>query len=235
MEEKNQIKKPKKPNGVRYASYVYIAMAVCVVTVLAVSIYTMSYEYGDFGTISLAPHEISKPKPDVSKSDNNNQSEKPVGGEESGVVDTIDPIKKNPTFVSPLKGAYLKGYAMDSLVFSKTMKDYRVHSGIDIAAPLGTAVNAYSDGIISAIEDNDMMGKCIYITHEYGVTSVYMNLSKTIPETIKVGASVKAGDIIGAVGCTACEEINEDPHLHFELILDGENIDPEKELKSIKK
>ena len=60
--------------------------------------------------------------------------------------------------------------------------------------------------------------------------TVYANLSPTLAEGIAVGTELKTGDVLGYVGKTALSESADDPHLHFEMILDGKHIDPEQEL-----
>ena len=71
-----------------------------------------------------------------------------------------------------------------------------------------------------------MMGQTVEITHSEGCKTVYKNLSTKIPEGLKQGAKVKAGDTIGYVGDTSLTEISEEPHLHFEVWLDGATADP---------
>ena len=110
------------------------------------------------------------------------------------------------------------------------MQDYRVHSGIDIACEAGSNVIAFTDGVITSVSDDYFYGTTIVITHEQGVTSSYMNLSETLPDSIVVGAEIKAGQTIGYVGNTARIESKDAPHLHFELYVNGTPIDPEPEL-----
>ena len=119
---------------------------------------------------------------------------------------------------------------MDKLVFSETMKDYRVHSGIDIAANVGTEVAAFTDGVITAVTNDYFNGTTVAITHEQGVVSYYMNLDSTLPDNIAVGLEVLAGQVIGKVGNTSRIEAKDAPHLHFELHVDGAAINPETEL-----
>lgn len=217
---------------VRIAGAVYAALAICVVTVMILSITSV-------GTVpeldvDFSLPEISVPSViDFQPRDN----ERPVQKEESGVPsDTLDPLdteEEEDVYFRPSDGDTLKGYRMTSLVYSKTMNDYRTHSGIDIASDVGSKVRCYADGVISDVADDPFMGKTVRVTHEYGLVSVYQNLMDELPDTVKVGKSVKAGDVIGAVGETALAEAADEPHLHFELLLDGSPIDCEKELRLI--
>jgi murein DD-endopeptidase MepM/ murein hydrolase activator NlpD len=130
----------------------------------------------------------------------------------------------------PVEGEVIKNYSMDALVYSETMKDYRVHSGIDIASTVGAEVIAFTDGVVSAVSDDYFNGTTVVITHEQGVVSYYMNLDPTVAEGIEVGAEVLAGQPVGYVGTTARAEALDPSHLHFEIRVNGSNIDPLPEL-----
>ena len=68
------------------------------------------------------------------------------------------------------------------------------------------------------------MGTTVTIAHAQGLSSVYANLGE-IP-TVEAGDHVDAGDVIGAIGTTAVAELARAPHLHLEMIQDGESVDP---------
>ena len=133
-------------------------------------------------------------------------------------------------FYRPINGEIIKKHSMDKLVFSETMKDYRVHTGIDIAANVGTEVVAFTDGVVTAVTNDYFNGITVAVTHEQGVVSYYMNLDSTLPDNIAVGAEVLAGQVVGKVGNTSRIEAKDAPHLHFELHVDGTPINPEPEL-----
>ncbi len=137
-------------------------------------------------------------------------------------------VQGKPTlrFVLPLAGTVVKTHDDSLLVMSETMKDYRVHLGLDIEAGIGTAVVACANGTISRLYTDPFMGVSIEIDHGDGLTSIYQNLSETTGEGIAEGVAVKAGDIIGAVGETARLEIAQAPHLHFEMKQNEVSIDP---------
>ncbi len=130
-------------------------------------------------------------------------------------------VVEKVTFVSPMTaGSVIKEWSADVPVFSMTMEDYRLHLGVDLAASAGTPVYAVADGTVESVEFHPMMGQTVVITHADGYRSVYQNMQTAVPDGIQAGATVKAGDKIGAVGDTALVEISEDPHLHFELYKD---------------
>ena len=130
------------------------------------------------------------------------------------------------SFICPVKGTMIKSYSADIPVFSLTMEDYRVHTGIDISADAGTPVMAAANGTITKVEFDPLMGQTVEITHDGDYVTTYRNLQTKMESGIEVGVSVTAGDIIGYVGDTALVEISDSPHLHFEMKKDGKSLDP---------
>ena len=137
-----------------------------------------------------------------------------------------------PTFVSPLKECALDvDYSDTVLVFSPTMQDYRTHAGVDLTGNIGQEVMAVADGIVKNIWHDPFMGTCVSIEHTGNAVSYYKNLDPVVKEGIIIGASVKAGDVIGAIGESAMNEVAQDPHLHFELKVDDKHVDPKNHIK----
>ncbi len=124
----------------------------------------------------------------------------------------------------PLNGKISKGFSGDTLVFSKTMSDWRIHSGIDIAAEAGTDVCACADGTVEDVFTDERMGITIVLRHPDGVQSIYSNLSSGL--LVEVGQSIRGGEVISSVGTSALFEAADESHLHFELTKDGTHIDP---------
>ena len=123
-------------------------------------------------------------------------------------------------------GSIFKYHDPNTQVYSNTMGDYRVHLGIDVATALNSEVYALYDGTVENIFEDFMMGYCLVINHGNGLTSVYKNLSGSYPVGVEVGATVRAGQAVGYVGDSAMIEIADEPHLHFEMSLNGEQVDP---------
>jgi murein DD-endopeptidase MepM/ murein hydrolase activator NlpD len=97
----------------------------------------------------------------------------------------------------------------------------RPHFGIDVAAPVGTAVIASTDGLVRMAEtDLYYTGGTIMIDHGFGLVSVYSHLSKL---SVNVGQKVKQGDKIGEVGSTGRSS---GPHLDWRLNWFKERLDP---------
>lgn len=126
--------------------------------------------------------------------------------------------------VVPLVGNISLDYAEDKLVYSKTLEQWTTHSGVDISAREGSAVRAVLDGTVSEIKNDPELGITITLDHGNGIRTKYGNLSTD--EMVKVGQNIKKGDPISGVGKGARFELAQGPHLHFEVLVDGKNVDP---------
>lgn len=133
------------------------------------------------------------------------------------------------TMVYPVQGNVLKEHTMDELVYSKTLKEWRTHPGIDIEASTGTEVKAALGGTVEEITEDPLMGICITLDHGNGLKTFYANLSTG--NMVTVGQKVDKGQIISGVGNTASAEILDGPHLHFEVLLNDQSVDPKNYLK----
>lgn len=130
-----------------------------------------------------------------------------------------------PTFfIWPVSGEVENAYSMTALQYNRTMKDWRTHDGLDIAAELGAQVKATTAGSVAAVYADERYGTTVVIEHGAGLVSSYSNLAAT--PTVKVGDHVVVGQIIGSVGDTALCESAEVTHLHFAMALEGESVDP---------
>ncbi len=131
-------------------------------------------------------------------------------------------------FVWPVSGTVETPHSVEALVYSRTMSDWRTHTGLDIAAGLGSKVIAAAAGTVEQVFTDDMYGTTVVIHHGGGLRSIYSNLAQT--PTVNIGDSVSLGDVIGSVGQTALAEVGDVNHLHFAMTLDGEDVDPEEYL-----
>ncbi len=131
------------------------------------------------------------------------------------------PTKK---YNMPLSGEVIKAFVMDKLVYDETMGDWRTHNGLDISCAVGDRVTAIADGTVKAVYEDALKGTCIEISHAKDIVSIYCGLAAN--KTMAVGMKVKAGDVIGAAGGTMKTESKMQPHLHLEVLENGEYIDP---------
>lgn len=108
------------------------------------------------------------------------------------------------------------GYRVDPLY-----KDYRLHAGLDFAAPSGTPIYATADGVVQAAGFNtDGYGNKVVINHGYGYQTLYGHMVRV---KAKVGQGVKRGEVIGYIGSTGKST---GPHCHYEVIKRGTKVDP---------
>lgn len=127
-------------------------------------------------------------------------------------------------YVWPVQGQVNRDFSLEVFAYDETMGDWRTHSGLDIAASVGTPVSACTGGTVSDVTTDAMLGKTVKLDHGMGTESVYANLAEEV--NVKVGDTVQAGDILGTVGTTARAESASPSHLHFELTEYGVSIDP---------
>ena len=104
-----------------------------------------------------------------------------------------------------------------------------VHKGIDIGGKLDAQVKAVADGTVTKVFTNDTMGITIVIDHGNDICTVYSNLSTD--SMVETGDTVKQGQVISGIGDTALFECSDEAHLHFEVLKNGRNINPEKLVK----
>ena len=100
-------------------------------------------------------------------------------------------------------------------------KTTKFHEGLDFSAPIGTDIYATGNGIVKVVEnDSRGYGNHVIISHGFGYETLYGHMSKIL---VRNGQKVNRGDIIGAVGSTGTSTA---PHLHYEVIKQGNKIDP---------
>ncbi len=134
-------------------------------------------------------------------------------------------LNSKSQFIMPVEGTALTGFSMDSLVYSNTLGEWVTHRGIDIKAEKTSIVKASASGEIKAIKDDPRYGLSIIIDHGNGYQTVYSSLLST--EFVKEGDTVEQGQAIGTVGNSAVFETAEGSHLHFEILKDGDYINPD--------
>lgn len=98
----------------------------------------------------------------------------------------------------------------------------RTHKGVDYSAPAGTPVYAAGDGVVEEVRVSASYGNLVRIRHADGLDSGYAHLA-AFADGLHEGATVKRGQMIGAVGSTGRSTR---PHLHYEVRRDGRFIDP---------
>lgn len=130
-------------------------------------------------------------------------------------IPSIKPIREDKL---NRKIQLLSGFGMRLHPIHKMMK---MHKGIDFSAPKGTPIYASGDGQIIKVENKRSgYGKNIVISHGYGYQSRYAHMSRM---DVKVGETVKKGQVIGLVGSTGTSTA---PHLHYEVYYMNKAVNP---------
>lgn len=124
----------------------------------------------------------------------------------------------------PLSGSVTTLYAMDSLSYNETTRDWRVHNGVDYPGELGDPVSAAADGTVISIREDDSLGTTVVLRHTGGYETTYQNLEETVP--VQLGDKVVLGQTIGSVGATALTESAIGPHVHFSVAYQDMPMDP---------
>ncbi len=161
---------------------------------------------------------------DVLTDPQNHQAVVATNPDGSLVPDPTNPEKLPMKTASPLEGQTVAVYAMDSLTYNETTRDWRVHNGIDIAAEAGTEVCAAADGEVYTVYEDEAMGMTVVLRHEGGYTTKYASLDKNV--SVKPGDTVTIGQTIGKVGNTALMESAIGDHIHFSVTCNGESVNP---------
>lgn len=186
--------------------------------------------------IQSASSEISKTIEEAKKDEENKEKEKNNQTVATDIEETtveVEEQKETPkrelVFAYPIEGEKTREFSMENLIYSETLEEWTTHQGLDIKADRTTVVKAAETGTVVAIKNDPRYGLTVIIEHENGFKTVYSNLLTT--EFVTEDEKVEKGQSIGTVGNSAVFEIADEPHLHFEMIKDGEYVDPTVYLK----
>ena len=120
-------------------------------------------------------------------------------------------------FLVPVEGTVTGAFGSKRILNGQPRNQ---HSGEDIAAPLGAPVKAANDGIVRLMDDQFFSGISVILDHGLGLFTMYFHLDSA---TVKEGARVKRGDVIGTVGQSGRAT---GPHLHWGAWLNGSRVNP---------
>ena len=120
-------------------------------------------------------------------------------------------------FIVPASGRRSSGFGMRR---HPVLGTTRLHAGIDIAAPTGTAIRASARGTVVTARSMRGYGNTVIIDHGGGFSTLYGHCSRLY---VRTGQRVSQGDRIAAVGSTG---LSTGPHLHFEIRINGRPVNP---------
>jgi murein DD-endopeptidase MepM/ murein hydrolase activator NlpD len=110
------------------------------------------------------------------------------------------------------------------LVYNTTLGWYETHSAVDLVSETSTDVLATCAGTVTEIYSNTLEGTVVKIKHNDQYTTLYGSLNEEL--SVAVGDSVTAGQKIGTISTSAGNESLLGSHLHFQIIKDNADVNP---------
>ena len=218
MEKHN---KPKRGSNNRFF---YIALSVCAVAVAGVAVATFSSPTADIKEPASPTAPPSSSTSRYTTSSTTKPTAKPTSKPTAKPTDSVD-VAVNPSelFVLPLSNEVSHSFSGETLVYSKTMKDWRTHNGVDFVGEKGQTVKAATDATIGSITTDPLWGDVIEL--KLGADTVLRYCGAKAATDLKVGDKVEVGQAIATLTEIPCEA-EEVTHLHVEVLNKGKYIDP---------
>ncbi len=123
----------------------------------------------------------------------------------------------------PASGAVIMGYSMDQTVFFQTLEQYKYNPAMIISGEVGETITASAAGIVTDIAETAQTGTTVSLDMGNGYTAVYGQLTDV---ALSAGDYVNAGEKIGNLSEPTKYYSIEGPNLYFEILKDGEPVDP---------
>ena len=173
----------------------------------------------------------SQPSSDLGSTDRPGES---IPDKPTESTPTDKPVDSKIIFGLPIAtSTVIKDYTSSTVVFNQTLGVYTGHMGIDFYAEAGAEVLAVYGGKIESITTSYLKGTTITIDHGNGLKSIYNSIDAV--EGLAEGQTVSKGQVIGGVSDNNRQEYKDGPHLHFEVTLNGEWVDPDEYLMMAEK
>jgi murein DD-endopeptidase MepM/ murein hydrolase activator NlpD len=128
--------------------------------------------------------------------------------------DSPEQISEDLPYIRPVQGWITRKFGASS------DSPAGLHQGVDYAAPTGTPIRATAPGMVSEVRSDPYFGEIVSVKHHYGFVTRYGHCSQIL---VSEGTHVKRGQTIALVGNTGRSSA---PHLHYEVLKDGETVDP---------
>jgi murein DD-endopeptidase MepM/ murein hydrolase activator NlpD len=142
-------------------------------------------------------------------------------GEEAGWFDGNGRSIVRSFMRTPIDGARIS--SKFGMRFHPILHYNRLHGGTDFAAPQGSPIYASAGGVVTWASMKGCNGNLAIVKHDNGWETFYLHMVQYAPGIV-VGARVKQGQQLGGVGTTGCST---GPHLHYEVHIDGQKVDPQ--------
>ena len=164
--------------------------------------------------------------------ENNADSQSDTSGESTGTDNSAAAttgdtsgvwFSEDSTLAWPASGAVIMSYSMDQTVFFQTLEQYKYNPAMIISGEAGEMIGASAAGIVTNIEETAQTGTTVTLDMGNGYSAVYGQLSD-VP--VAVGDYVGAGGSLGTLSEPTKYYSVEGPNLYFEVLKDGEPVDP---------
>jgi len=201
-------------SGVLRRNGVYIALTIGLAAICAVGLYGAHLSQTDT-TEPVEERPVEQPvtnQPD-------DRTTTTVITQESTTTTTEEVVET--LYVFPLTNLVQKPFSGETPAYSETMKDWRLHLGVDFEGESGQTVKATAKGTVKSVTEDAMWGTIVTIDHGVGVVTRYCGIEPSVEE----GDEVDASTPIGTLSEIPCESAQA-PHLHMEMTVDGTPIDP---------
>lgn len=226
----------------KYTKGFYIVFALCLCAIGAAGWYTYSDVADYMNDTGIPDSVITSTEPE------NKQAEAKVEGVSKKETDKKDTTPTEPQTEAPTElptepqteqltepertmpaenTEIIAEFSGDRLVYSETLKDWRVHKGTDYSAEKGQQILAVGSGIVTDFFKDTLYGNGIKLELTDGFTAIYYGVKSD--ENIAVGSTVNVGDLIGTAENIPCESERK-PHIHLEIQKDGNYVNPDNYL-----
>ena len=193
-----------------------IIIAVCALLLITATILTVYFvtnggnDILEQPPVTQDPPKEDPPKEDPPKEDPPKEDDKPSSGQK---VAFVKPVASTVCSVE-----------YDVIYNNTSLDRWYKHMAVDYVADEGTSVFAMADGEVEKISMEEILGNYIVIKHDGGIRTLYRFVEPV--SNLKVGDKVKQGQTIATVAKAYGTEYKDGTHLHLEMTLDGDHVDP---------
>ncbi|CUX26930.1 murein hydrolase activator EnvC family protein [Clostridium sp. C105KSO13] len=176
-------------------------------------------------------NDIVLPEAEGNTSTENDTAEKENDTQDDGAADTTGTagnaaevfFDESSQLTWPASGAVLINYSMDQTVYFSTLEQYKYNPALVIGGDVGEEIGASAAGVVSNIEQTAQTGVTVTLDMGNGYSAVYGQL-KEVP--LEIGDYVAAGETVGYMSEPTKYYSVEGPNLYFELLKDGDPVNP---------
>ena len=175
--------------------------------------------------------------PEVEDGTDDVEEETEVTEQDTGEVDSSTPTEQatagtdtsgiwfteESTLTWPASGAVIMGYSMDQTVFFQTLEQYKYNPAMIISGEVGETINASAAGIVTDIAETAQTGTTVTLDMGNGYSAVYGQLTDV---ELSIGDYVNGGETLGTLNEPTKYYSVEGPNLYFQVLKDGEPVDP---------